>query len=64
MILIKIFVGCSDYVAVTHNTINEEMMMHTADLKEDKAMGKRVGITVAVLFGVMIVLIIASNMIG
>lgn len=38
--------------------------MHTADLEEDKAMGKRVGITVAVLFGVMIVLIIASNLIG
>ncbi len=37
--------------------------MHTADLKEDKAMGKRVGITVLVLFAVMIGLIIASNLI-
>lgn len=38
--------------------------MHTADLKEDKTMGKRVGITVLVLFAVMIGLIIASNLIG
>lgn len=37
--------------------------MHAADLKEDKAMGKRVGITVLVLFAVMIALIIASNLI-
>ena len=38
--------------------------MHTADLQEDKAMGRRVGYTVAVLFVVMLVLIIAANMIS
>jgi hypothetical protein len=38
--------------------------MHTADLREDKAMGRRVGITVLVLFIVMVGLIIAANMIA
>jgi len=33
-------------VAEQNNTIAEEKNMHTADLKEDKAMGKRVGVTV------------------
>lgn len=37
--------------------------MHTADLKEDKAMGRRVGMTVLVLFGVMVGLIIIANLI-
>jgi len=51
-------------VAEQNNTIAEEKNMHTADLKEDKAMGKRVGVTVLVLFVVMIGLIIASNLIS
>lgn len=38
--------------------------MHVADLREDKAMGRRVGITILVLFVVMIGLIIVSNLIG
>ena len=38
--------------------------MHVEDLQEDKRMGIRVGYTVAVLFGVMILLIIASNFIA
>lgn len=38
--------------------------MHTADLREDKAMGRRVGVTVLVLFIVMVGLIIAANMIA
>jgi tetrahydromethanopterin S-methyltransferase subunit G len=38
--------------------------MHTADLQQDKAMGKRVGMTVLVLFVVMIGLIIVANMIS
>lgn len=38
--------------------------MHTADLQDDKAMGRRVGITVLVLFIVMVGLIIAANLIG
>jgi len=38
--------------------------MHTADLHEDKAMGRRVAYTVLVLFIVMVGLIIAANMIG
>lgn len=38
--------------------------MHTADLQEDKAMGRRVGLTVLVLMAVMVVLIIVSNLIG
>lgn len=38
--------------------------MHTQDLREDKVMGKRVGITVLVLFIVMVALIIAANFIG
>lgn len=37
--------------------------MHAEDLKEDKAMGRRVGYTVLVLFIIMIGLIIAANMI-
>ena len=32
--------------------------MHTADLKEDKAMGLRVGVTVLVLFIIMVALYI------
>jgi len=47
-----------------NNTTNEEMTMHVADLQADKTMGKRVGITVLVLFAVMIGLIIVSNLIG
>lgn len=35
--------------------------MHISDLQEDKVMGRRVGITVLVLFAVMIVLIFAAN---
>lgn len=35
--------------------------MHAADLPEDKAMGRRVGMTVAVLFVIMIGLIIVAN---
>lgn len=38
--------------------------MHTADLQDDKATGRRIGITVAVLVVVMIGLIIASNLIS
>ena len=38
--------------------------MHTADLQEDKAMGRRVGITVVVLFAVMLALIVVANMIS
>jgi len=38
--------------------------MHTADLKADKAMGRRVGITVLVLIAVMVGLIIVSNLIA
>jgi len=38
--------------------------MHTQDLREDKAMGKRVGVTVLVLFAVMVALIIAANFIA
>jgi hypothetical protein len=38
--------------------------MHTADLRDDKAMGRRVGLTVLVLFVIMVGLIIASNIIG
>lgn len=38
--------------------------MHTADLPEDKATGRRIGITVAVLLVVMIGLIIISNVIS
>ena len=38
--------------------------MHTADLKQDKAMGRRVGMTVFVLFVIMVGLIIAANMIA
>jgi hypothetical protein len=38
--------------------------MHTADLQDDKAMGRRVGLTVLVLFVIMVGLIIASNIIG
>jgi len=38
--------------------------MHVADLEADKAMGKRVGITVLVLCAVMVGLIIVSNLIG
>ena len=37
--------------------------MHVEDLKDDKAMGRRVGYTVLVLFIVMIGLIIAANLI-
>lgn len=38
--------------------------MHTADLQQDKAMGRRVGMTVLVLFAVMIALIIVANFIA
>lgn len=38
--------------------------MHTEDLAEDKAMGARVGMTVLVLVGLMLGLIIISNIIG
>jgi hypothetical protein len=38
--------------------------MHTADLREDKAMGRRVGMTILVLVAVMVGLIIVSNIIG
>ena len=38
--------------------------MHSQDLKEDKLMGERVGVTVLVLVGVMFALIILANMIG
>lgn len=38
--------------------------MHAADLPEDKAMGRRVGITIVVLFTVMIGLIIVANFIS
>jgi hypothetical protein len=38
--------------------------MHTADLPEDKATGRRIGITVAVLLVVMVGLIIVSNIIS
>ena len=38
--------------------------MHTADLHEDKAMGRRVGMTVLVLFVVMVGLIIVANLIS
>jgi len=38
--------------------------MHTADLQEDKAMGRRVGMTVLVLFVVMVGLIIVANLIS
>lgn len=38
--------------------------MHTQDLKEDKLMGERVGITVLILLGVMFALIFLANLIG
>ena len=38
--------------------------MHTQDLHDDKAMGRRVGMTVLVLFAVMVALIIAANFIA
>ena len=38
--------------------------MHTTDLPADKAMGRRVGMTVVVLFAVMIGLIIIANFIS
>lgn len=38
--------------------------MHTADLKEDKVMGRRVGMTILVLVAVMVGLIIVSNLIA
>lgn len=38
--------------------------MHSQDLKEDKLMGERVGITVLVLMGVMFALIFLANLIA
>lgn len=38
--------------------------MHTADLQEDKAMGRRVGYTVLVLFFIMVGLIVVANLIS
>lgn len=38
--------------------------MHAADLQQDKAMARRVGITVLVLFVVMVGLIITANLIS
>jgi cytoskeletal protein RodZ len=46
------------------NKPREEKGMHTADLQEDKAMGRRVGMTVLVLFVVMVGLIIVANLIS
>lgn len=38
--------------------------MHTQDLKEDKTMGERIGITVLVLTGLMFGLIFLANLIA